>query len=74
MREQSRLVTSLASEEANIDTRLKVANAAHRLIGDEAIQFIFQEMEDNLYCFISYKPISCVSYFKPCIYVSLFTF
>ncbi len=49
MREQSRLVTSLGSEKADIDTKLKVANAAHRLIGDEAIQFIFQEMEDNLY-------------------------
>ncbi len=48
MREQSRLVTSLESEKADIDTRLRVANAAHRLIGDEAIQFIFQEMEDNL--------------------------
>lgn len=56
MREQSRLVTSLASEEANIDTRLKVANAAHRLIGDEAIQFIFQEMEDNLYRAFSSVP------------------
>jgi len=49
VREQSRLVTSLGSEKADIDTRLRVANAAHRLIGDEAIQFIFQEMEDNLY-------------------------
>jgi hypothetical protein len=26
-----------------------VANASARLIEDEAIQFIFQEMEDNLY-------------------------
>lgn len=56
MREQSRLVSSLASEKADQETKLRVANAAHRLIGDEAIQFIFQEMEDNLYRAFSSVP------------------
>ena len=49
MREQSRLVTSLPSDKAELDVRIRVANASARLIEDEAIQFIFQEMEDNLY-------------------------
>ena len=49
MREQSRLVTSLNSEQANIETKLQVANGAARLIEDGAVKFIFQEMEDNLY-------------------------
>jgi len=56
VREQSRLVSSLASEKADTETKLRVANAAHRLIGDEAIQFIFQEMEDNLYRAFSSVP------------------
>lgn len=56
MREQSRLVTSLASDKADTETKLRVANAAHKLIGDEAIQFIFQEMEDNLYRAFSSVP------------------
>jgi hypothetical protein len=49
VREQSRLVTSLPSDKAELDVRIRVANASARLIQDEAIQFIFQEMEDNLY-------------------------
>ena len=49
MREQSRLVTSLVSESANNETKLRIANSAARLIEDGAVQFIFQEMEDNLY-------------------------
>jgi hypothetical protein len=49
VREQSRLVTSLKSEKATKEERLRVAMASHRMIEDEAIQFIFQEMEDNLY-------------------------
>lgn len=56
MRDQSRLVTSLPSDQADTETKLRVANAAHRLIGDEAIQFIFQEMEDNLYRAFSSVP------------------
>jgi len=56
VREQSRLVNSLASEKADTETKLRVANAAYRLIGDEAIQFIFQEMEDNLYRAFSSVP------------------
>ena len=48
MREQSRLVTSLGSEKADIDTRLKVTHAEHRHIVDEEKQFIYKEMEDNL--------------------------
>ena len=56
MREQSRLVTSLVSEKSDKAHKLRVANAAHRLIGDEAIQFIFQEMEDNLYRAFSSVP------------------
>ena len=56
MREQSRLVSSLASEKADTEAKLRVANAAHKLIGDEAIQFIFQEMEDNLYRAFSSVP------------------
>jgi len=56
VREQSRLVTSLASDKADTETKLRVANAAHKLIGDEAIQFIFQEMEDNLYRAFSSVP------------------
>tara|TARA_R100000541_G_scaffold37992_2_gene45791 strand:+ start:1482 stop:1745 length:264 start_codon:yes stop_codon:yes gene_type:complete len=50
------LVTSLASDKADTETKLRVANAAHKLIGDEAIQFIFQEMEDNLYRAFSSVP------------------
>lgn len=49
MRGQLKLVTSLPSDKAEIDVRIRVANASARLIEDEAIQFIFQEMEDNLY-------------------------
>ena len=56
MREQSRLVTSLPSDEAELDVRIRVANASARLIEDEAIQFIFQEMEDNLYRAFSSVP------------------
>ena len=48
MREQSRLVTSLVSESANNDTKLKVANAAARLIEDGAVQFIFQDPYSSL--------------------------
>ncbi len=49
MREQSRLVTSLNSEQADTETKLQVANGAARLIEDSAVQFLFQEMEENLY-------------------------
>ena len=49
MRGQLKLVTSLPSDKAELDVRIRVANASARLIEDEAIQFIFQEMEDNLY-------------------------
>jgi hypothetical protein len=56
VREQSRLVTSLPSDKAELDVRIRVANASARLIEDEAIQFIFQEMEDNLYRAFSSVP------------------
>lgn len=56
MRDQSRLVTSLESEKTDVVHKLKVANAASRLVGDEATQFIFQEMEDNLYRAFSSVP------------------
>lgn len=56
MRDQSRLVTSLPSDKAELDIRIRVANASARLIEDEAIQFIFQEMEDNLYRAFSSVP------------------
>jgi hypothetical protein len=49
VRGQLKLVTSLPSDKAELDVRIRVANASARLIEDEAIQFIFQEMEDNLY-------------------------
>jgi len=50
------LVTSLPSDKAELDVRIRVANASARLIEDEAIQFIFQEMEDNLYRAFSSVP------------------
>lgn len=49
MRDQSRLVVSLDCEKADIDKKIKVANASARLIEDEAVKYLFQEMEENLY-------------------------
>jgi len=43
------LVTSLPVEEADDHKRLKIANASARLIEDESVEFIFQEMETSLY-------------------------
>ncbi len=49
MRDQSRLVVSLDCEKTDIDKKIKIANASARLIEDEAVKYLFQEMEENLY-------------------------
>ena len=49
MRDQSRLVVSLDCEKADIDKKIRIANGSARLIEDEAVQHLFQEMEENLY-------------------------
>ncbi len=49
MRDQSRLVISLETEKSDIDRKIRVANGCARLIEDEAVQYLFQEMEENLY-------------------------
>ena len=49
MRDQSRLVVSLDCEKTDIDKKIKIANASARLIEDEAVKSLFQEMEENLY-------------------------
>jgi len=47
--DQLRLVTSLESEKSEIDEKYRVACGAARLIEDEAVKYIFQEIEENLY-------------------------
>ena len=50
MREQSRSATiSLQFEESDKETKLRIANAAARLADDEAVRFVFDQMERNLY-------------------------
>ena len=49
MTEPSRLAISLDCENADLDKKIKVANAAHRLISDDSVKFIFQEMQENLF-------------------------
>ncbi len=49
MRDQSRLVISLETEKSDVDKKIRIANGCARLIEDEAIKYLFQEMEENLY-------------------------
>lgn len=49
MRDQSRLVISLESEKSDVDKKIRVANGCARLIEDETVKYLFQEMEENLY-------------------------
>ena len=49
MSDQLRLVTSLESEKSEVDEKYRVACGAARLKEDEAVKYIFQEIEENLY-------------------------
>lgn len=50
MREQSKSATiSLQFEIPDKETKLRVANAAARLVEDESVKFIFDQIEQNLY-------------------------
>ena len=49
MIDQLRLVTSLENEKSEVDEKYRVACGAARLIEDAAVQYVFQEMEENLY-------------------------
>ena len=49
MSDQLRLVTSLESEKSEVDEKYRVACGAARLKVDEAVKYIFQEIEENLY-------------------------